>query len=100
MLKRKVIDSLSYSSSSGPGDDDAPVVQGAPLQPGEPLAAGGNRADDDQRRGADLLALDRRRDRPQGRGHGPLSGPGSTFDRGSGLLGIAPGGDQRRRVLG
>ena len=56
-------------------------------------------ADHDQRRRLDRLALDRRRDRPEGRGDGPLSRPGAAFDRRRGLLGIATAGDQRRRVL-
>ena len=85
---------------AGAGDDDAAAVQRAALEPGEVLAAGGDRADDDQRRGADLLALDRGGDRPQGRDDGALAGPGAAFDRGGRLVGVAPGGDQRRRVLG
>ena len=34
---------------AGAGDDDAAAVQGTALEPGQVLAAGGDRADDDQR---------------------------------------------------
>src|SRR4029077_5577039 len=47
----------------------------------------------------DRLALHGRRDRPEGRTHGPLPGPGAAFDRRRGLLRIAAGGDQRGGVL-
>ncbi len=44
---------------AGAGDDDAAAVQGPALEPGQRLAALHHRADDDQRRGAYALALDR-----------------------------------------
>ena len=72
---------------------------GPPLQPGQRLAPRRDRADDDQRRRLDRLALDRLGDRPERRGHGPLPGPGAAFDRRRGLRRVAPAGDQRRRVL-
>ena len=84
---------------AGAGDDDAAAVQRPALQPGERLAALDHRADDDQRRGADALALDRGGDRAEGRGDGALSGHRAPLDRGGGLVGVAAGLDQRRGVL-
>ena len=78
---------------AGAGDDDAAAVQRPALEPGELLAALGDRADDDQRRRLDRLALDRLGDRPQGRGDGALAGQRAAFDRRGGLV----GGRGRRR---
>ena len=73
---------------------------GPALEPGELLAARGDRADDDQRRRLDLLALDRLGDRPQrrrrrcaGRARCRVRSPRPARS------GSRPAGDQRRRVL-
>ncbi len=85
---------------AGAGDDHAPAVERAALEPGERLAPFDHGADHDQRRGADPLAPHRLGQRGERRGDGPLARHRAALDRRRGLLGVAPGLDQRRGVLG
>ena len=85
---------------AGAGDDHPAAVQRAPLEPGERLTTADHRADDDQRRGADTLALDRLGKGPERRHDGPLPAHRAALDRGGGLVGVAAGVDQRPGVGG
>ncbi len=77
-----------------PRDHDAAAVEGPALQPLDPLAPGGDRPEQQDRRGADSLGSHGGGQGLRRRHHGALAGVRPSFDRGRGVGGVAAGGDQ------
>ena len=80
--------------SAGPGHDHLAPVQRPALEPGDLLAAGGHRTEEEDRGRLQAGLGDGPGQRRCRRDDGSLVGPGATLDRGGRLVGIAPRGDQ------
>ncbi len=80
--------------SPGSGDHDPLAVKRPALQPGDRVAARGDRPEEQDRRGAQPGLGDRRGQLRKGRGHRPLGRVGAALDCSRGFLRIAPAGPQ------
>ena len=81
-------------------DDDPLAVERPPLEPRDVLAPRRNRAEDEDRRRAQALALDLGGQRLERRHRHPLAGQRAALDRGRGLGRIAPRLDQAAGDVG
>ena len=83
-----------------PGDDDAPRVQGAPLEPGDRLAPRRHRADEHDRRRANRRLGDRCGQLGERGGHRSLARHRPPLDTSRRLAAVAPRRDQALGHLG